>query len=321
MNAIDVLAICFIAGWIAWGLRRGFLFAALELVSFSLAIGLALMLYPAFGSFLAERTSIARSIANLFSFLIAFGALRTAFAFLLEFAKGPVSSWTAAHRWKIAERALGALLGAFEGLIWLSFIFALLTWFPFSSAAKEAIADSRIGKSMADATTAIEPQVERLLGPAARDTIGFTTIRKPDEKRRIKIPKGVKLSVDVEAEERMLQKVNEARMRAGLSPLIMDAALRKVARRHSEEMFRLGYFSHNSPVSGSPFDRLDRAGIKYFIAGENIAYAQNVDLAHDGLMSSKPHRENILTSEFEKAGIGIVDAGIYGEMFTQDFTD
>lgn len=321
MNAIDLLAILFLAGWIVWGVRRGFLLASLELAGFSLSIGLALIVYPVFGSYLAERIALARSIANLASFLIAFAAFRTAFAVVLELVGDPLSTWTSAHRWKFAEKVIGSFPGALEGLIWLSFIFAFLTWFPFSSVAKDGIADSQIGKSLADATTAIEPQIERLLGSATRDTIGFTTIRKTDEKRRIRIPKGARLSIDAKAEERMLQKVNEARTRAGLSPLTMDRALQRVARKHSEEMFRLGYFSHDSPVSGSPFDRFDRAGIKYFIAGENIAYAQNVDLANDGLMSSKLHRENMLTSEFEKAGIGVISAGIYGEMFTQDFTD
>ena len=54
----------------------------------------------------------------------------------------------------------------------------------------------------------------------------------------------------------MLRLVNQERTLAGIQPLVADDRLREVARAHSEEMFRLGYFAHDSPLSGSPFDRL-----------------------------------------------------------------
>ena len=91
------------------------------------------------------------------------------------------------------------------------------------------------------------------------------------------------------------------------------------AREHSAEMFSLRYFGHISPVSGSPFDRLEAAGIAYSRAGENLAYAQSVAVAHRGLMQSEGHRENILRPEFTRIGIGVISAGPYGRMFTQMF--
>ena len=84
-------------------------------------------------------------------------------------------------------------------------------------------------------------------------------------------------------------------------------------------MFRLKYFSHQSPVSGSPFDRLKAAGVTYQRAGENLAYAQSVTVAHRGLMQSPGHRANILMPEYTRIAIGIVSAGPYGRMFTQMF--
>jgi len=44
-------------------------------------------------------------------------------------------------------------------------------------------------------------------------------------------------------------------------------------------------------------------------------------LAMQGLMNSPGHRANILSPSFHKVGIGVLDAGIYGEMFVQEFTD
>ena len=84
----------------------------------------------------------------------------------------------------------------------------------------------------------------------------------------------------------MLDLVNMERASAGLRPLVADDQLREVARAHSLEMFQSDYFSHTSPTAGSPFDRMHAAGISFVVAGENLAYAPNVQVAHQGLMAS-----------------------------------
>ena len=117
----------------------------------------------------------------------------------------------------------------------------------------------------------------------------------------------------------MFDLVNDERAAVGLARLQWDDRLLPAARQHSEEMFKLKYFAHQSPVSGSPFDRLKTAGITYTRAGENLAYAQSVSVAHRGLMQSQGHRENILRPEFTHMAIGVVSAGPYGRMFTQMF--
>ncbi|MGH7246459.1 MAG: CAP domain-containing protein, partial [Candidatus Levyibacteriota bacterium] len=71
----------------------------------------------------------------------------------------------------------------------------------------------------------------------------------------------------------------------------------------------------------SPFDRMSAADIIYTFAGENLAFSPNVNLAMQGLMNSKGHRENILSKNFHRVGVGVLDAGVYGEMFVQEFTD
>ena len=101
----------------------------------------------------------------------------------------------------------------------------------------------------------------------------------------------------------------------------MDKDLLRLARAHSRDMFIRGYFAHVNPDGEDPFDRMNEAGIIYQVAGENLALAPNVDLAHDGLMNSPGHRANILTAEFGLVGIGCIDGGSYGKMFSQEFTD
>ena len=126
---------------------------------------------------------------------------------------------------------------------------------------------------------------------------------------------------EVATEQRMLVLVNTERTQRGLVPLVMDEKLVLVARQHSQEMLQQHYFAHDSPERGSPFDRMAAAGIRYRIAGENIALAPNVERAHTGLMNSPEHKENILRPEFRKVGIGVINGGLSGETFTQDFTD
>ena len=85
-------------------------------------------------------------------------------------------------------------------------------------------------------------------------------------------------------------------------------------------MFRLGYFAHDSPISGSPFDRLGGDGIRYLAAGENLAYAPTVEAAHRGLMNGAQRPRNILDPQFRRIGIGVQQSGLWGRMFAQDFT-
>ena len=60
-----------------------------------------------------------------------------------------------------------------------------------------------------------------------------------------------------------------------------------------------------------PFDRMRDAGIVFGTAGENLALAPTLDIAHDGLMNSPGHRANILGTQFRKVGIGVLDGGVY----------
>lgn len=130
-----------------------------------------------------------------------------------------------------------------------------------------------------------------------------------------------KLAVDYEAEQEILELINMERERAGLSPLALDESLSEVARKHSFDMWHRQYFSHNNPEGETPFDRMVEGEADFSRAGENLALARTVRRAHVGLMNSPGHRKNILDPEFRRIGIGVVDGGILGKMFTQNFAD
>lgn len=120
-------------------------------------------------------------------------------------------------------------------------------------------------------------------------------------------------------EQQMLNLVNTERQKSGLKPLKANLELTKVARVKAKDMIDKGYFDHNSPTYGSPFDMMEQFGISYRTAGENLAGNQTVEKAHTSLMNSDGHRANILNSGYTEVGIGIVDGGPYGKMFVQMF--
>ena len=115
-----------------------------------------------------------------------------------------------------------------------------------------------------------------------------------------------------EYEKEVIRLVNEIRIQNGLNAFETDINLSRVARIKSQDMKDNNYFSHTSPVYGSPFDMMKKFGISYRTAGENIAKGQRTprDVVN-AWMNSDGHRANILNSSFNKIGVGYVNDGNY----------
>ncbi len=113
-------------------------------------------------------------------------------------------------------------------------------------------------------------------------------------------------------EQEVIRLVNVERAKNGLSPLAHNWELSRVARYKSQDMKDNGYFSHQSPTYGSPFQMIKNFGISYRTAGENIAKGQATPQAVvDAWMSSAGHRANILNKSFTQIGVGYVASGRY----------
>ena len=120
-------------------------------------------------------------------------------------------------------------------------------------------------------------------------------------------------------ENEMVDLVNQEREKNGLNKLEIDEELRTVARVKSKDIADNDYFDHISPTYGSPFDMMEKFGIRFTQAAENLAGHQSVKQAHEGLMNSKGHRENILNPSLTRIGIGISTDDKYLYIFTQMF--
>ncbi|HEY0828138.1 MAG TPA: CAP domain-containing protein [Bacilli bacterium] len=153
----------------------------------------------------------------------------------------------------------------------------------------------------------------------AYEVAKIPAVKPPRTEPQPSIPKqtGVpQLSAD---EQQMVNLVNAARTKEGLTALKVNLELSRVARFKSQDMIDNNYFSHQSPAYGSPFEMMKNFGITYSSAGENIACNQSVEAAHEALMNSPGHRANIMNKGFTEIGIGIVNGGMCGQMFTQHF--
>ena len=113
-------------------------------------------------------------------------------------------------------------------------------------------------------------------------------------------------------EQEVIRLVNEIRVQNGLGRLTYDWELGRVARYKSQDMHDNRYFSHTSPVYGTPFQMMKSFGITYRSAGENIARGQaSPQAVVNAWMNSSGHRANILNPSFTRIGVGYVADGHY----------
>lgn len=107
-------------------------------------------------------------------------------------------------------------------------------------------------------------------------------------------------------ENEVIRLVNVERAKAGLPALKTNWQLSRVARYKSADMASKGYFSHNSPTYGTPFQMMENFGLRFTAAGENIAYGQRTpaEVMRDW-MNSPGHRSNIMSGSFSEIGVGL----------------
>ena len=317
-NYIDLLILIVVGIYVLEGIKRGFWSLVGDLVSFFGSLFVAFRLYPYAAKFLALNFTLSYSFANALGFVsiailsqIFLSAL--VFHFLNRLPKNIfAASWT---------KILSVFPALLDSLVIISIGLSLVFSLPVSPKVKADIEDSKIGGFLLTRTQRFEGALSSVFGDAISESLNFLTV-KPESGETVDIPyKPKKLTVDERAEAQMLVLVNQERAKVGAKPLKIDPAIVPVARAHSRDMWERGYFSHTNPDGESPADRMRKGGVKFLVAGENLALAPTTETAHQGLMNSPGHRRNILDPQFSRVGIGVIDGGIYGKMFTQNFAD
>jgi len=321
----DLAVVAIVGVSIYLAMRRGFVSVLFSLVGFLVALLIAFNLYSPLATFLTNTFGW----APLWSKPIAFVGLWIIVEAIFGLLEGQVLRRRGFElRASNANRLLAIIPGAVQGVLTAAVILTMLALLPLQGSMRDSIIHSPISGTLVTATLNVERPLEGIFGPAAREALGFITTVKPPTTPGEHSSEGRSLDFTVQnatpdptAEAGMLELVNKERTSRGLPALTMDPALVEVARAHADDMFKRGYFSHDTPEGVDPFQRMEAAGITFGLAGENLALAPTLDIAHNGLMNSPGHRANILKDGFLKVGIGVLDGGVYGKMFVQEFTD
>jgi len=317
INAVDVLLIIIIILVVANGYRRGFILGSLDLIGWTLCLLGALRFYRPVSQWLTAYFHPwpdvwTRPIAFILVGIVAGVLVQVLGRLLLS----RLSEGVHEHP---TNRFFGIIPGLANGFITAALLSTVLLTLPLNESLRERARDSALVNRLADYTERLETALQPVFSEAIAETINMLTVR-PESHERVDLPYKVAVTrprPDLEAT--MLLLVNNERVAAGLKPLAPDPELTEVARKHSADMFARGYFAHDTPEGRDPFDRMREAGVHFTTAGENLALAPSVRVAHTGLMNSPGHRANILHKDFGRVGIGIMDGGVRGIMVSQEF--
>ena len=111
---------------------------------------------------------------------------------------------------------------------------------------------------------------------------------------------------DAGAAREILRLVNEARQQAGQQPLILDSALSLAAEAHVLQVLQHEELEHQFPGELELAVRLGQGNLRFDIVGENAALDYSTSHAHQTLMASEEHRQNLLNASFNAVGIAVV---------------
>lgn len=316
MTFVDLLLFLLIALSVLHGWQRGLLYGLLDLARWAGSLLFGLRFYQTVARWLGANTDWSEAWDMPVAFLLTAGAagLVIQLAGMALLRRVPAS----VHERRV-NRLLGTLPGAAGGVVFAAITSALLLALPLPEALRESARESPTANRLAVVTDRLESALSPIFDEAIAQTLNRLTVR-PESDQSVELPFRVTETRPLpELEAQMLEMVNRERAAAGLRPLAPDPELTEVARKHSTDMFARGYFSHNTPEGLDPFDRMRAGGVQYRTAGENLALAPTLTIAHNGLMNSPGHRANILRPEFGRVGIGIMDGRMRGLMVTQNF--
>jgi uncharacterized protein YkwD len=121
------------------------------------------------------------------------------------------------------------------------------------------------------------------------------------------------------AERELFNSVNQARRAQGLASLRWDESLAAAARRHAEVMAKHGSAQHGFDGEPSLSARAKQAGARFSWLSENVNQGRTPAFIHSQFMKSPPHRANIVDTDMNSIGVGVVEHG--GQLFAvEDFS-
>lgn len=329
MNYVDLIIIVIFVLYLLVGFRRGFLGVTLDLLAFLAAIVVAIFYYQQFGNWLAIKFNIPSVFIKPIGFLGLWVLAQLLFSLVATAIYYFIPSSLKSHR---INKVAGLAPAAVQALILIGVILALALALPFlPKGFKGAIETGKISAPFGQQALIVEQNFENKIGSRLADTLTFFTVDpnwaktgfiQKGKEETAKLPYQATSTVfDAASEQRIIELMNRDRQANGLPPLQSDEKLQLAGRDYAKEMFENGYFGHIDKNNGTPATRAQAAGATFVVIGENLAFSPLADLAHQGLMNSPTHRDNILSKEYSRVGVGVADGGQYGRIFVEEFAD
>jgi uncharacterized protein YkwD len=317
VNWVDVSLVLIILVSVAAGWHRGFILSILDVVRWLGSWLSALLLYRPLSGILGYVVDW----NEIWLQPIAFILILFVSSVLIQFAgRAIVRRLPPKVHFSVVNRLLGTIPGFVSGVVMAAIISTLLLAIPLSDGISAAAQNSLLAEKFGVYTDELQDVFAPVFNPAINQTLNKLIVTEPGSDELVELPfKVADSKPQPDLEQQMLDMVNHERVSRGLKPLVLDPELVPVARAHSADMFERGYFSHYTPEGKDPFQRMKDAGVKYRTAGENLALAPTLEIAHTGLMNSPGHRANILNPNFGRVGIGILSGGRRGIMVSQEF--
>ncbi len=316
LNLVDALLALIALLGLFNGWRKGFVWGLLDLLVLAASLIFAFAGYSWLAHYLEQHTPLTRAWALPAAFIFIWVMAQLLLGTVAAALAGSLSRQAHAHA---VNRILGLAPGLVQGGVNAMVVALVLMALPWPAALNAAARASAAAGHLALPAQRLEDALAPVFQGAVTQTLGRTAVP-PSSRESVRLSYTV---ADAPArpalESQMLELVNQERGKQGLPPLRADPELAAVARAHSRDMLARGYFAHVSPDGKDAFARMRDARATYRTAGENLAHAPTLPMAHQGLMNSPGHRANILRPAFGRVGIGIVDGGRRGLMVTQLF--
>ena len=317
-NWVDLVIILVLIFFIHQGFVNGFWSILIDFVAFFGALLISLKTYSWGSSFFESNFSLNRSLANAIGYLAMAVLSEIIISFVLTKLISKLPPKILKNK---ATKVFGVILSFGQGIILVAFAITFAISLPINPTVKTDISNSKIGSFILNNTSGIEKNINTVFGGTINDSLTYLTIEPKSHESVPLDDQTQSLTVDQSSETKMFQLINKERGSRGVGTLTINPKLVKVAEDYAKLMWEDHYFGHYDPNGKDVGDRLQAAKINYELAGENLALAPTVDIAHSGLMNSPGHRANILEPKFKQVGVGVIDNGYYGKMFVQVFTN
>jgi uncharacterized membrane protein required for colicin V production len=318
---IDFLLGAALAGLVVRGWVRGLVRELLDLVGLVLGAAVAFRLSGPVGDFVTDRFGVTSEWARLGAGLILFAGVGLGLG-LVARALSRVMDLPGLN---LANRIGGAAFAGAWGVLLLTILVAVAGVLPVGGL-DDTLAESRIVAALTGPDSLSSRLLARVAGRPIAEVIsaledlvgGRRVLVDGDERVELEPVEPADYALDEGSAEEIYGFINEVRLEAGMDPLPWSDELAAVAAAHAEEMYRDGYLSGVSPITGRVADRVAAAGIALAALGENIGLASTTRAVHEEMVESAPHRARMISGAVDRVGVAAV-AGPYGIIVVEVF--